>query len=143
MHTSLWRRRIWILFFDWLPLLLWLIWIFWLSAQPKLPHPVRKMGISDYLFDYSAHVFTFAIVTLLAWRVAWARPALLPSAAVSLPWLSAGLFATFYAASDELHQAFVRGRTASLMDWLADVAGILVMIGVLLAWKRYGARKRH
>jgi VanZ family protein len=143
MDTLLSRQRIRTLILDWLPLLLWLMWIFWLSSQPKLPHPARKMGISDYLFDYSAHAFTFAVVVLLAWRVAWARPTLLPNAVISLAWLSAGLFATLYAVSDELHQAFVRGRTASLRDWLADVAGILVMTGLLRAWEHYVARKRR
>lgn len=35
-------------------------------------------------------------------------------------------FSMAYAATDEIHQAFVPGRDANLMDWIADIAGILV-----------------
>jgi len=31
-----------------------------------------------------------------------------------------------FAASDEIHQAFVPGRETDVMDWLADVAGICI-----------------
>lgn len=33
-------------------------------------------------------------------------------------------FSMAYAATDEIHQAFVPGRDANLMDWIADIAGI-------------------
>ncbi len=35
-------------------------------------------------------------------------------------------FSIAYAASDEVHQGFVPGREASIMDWLADSVGILI-----------------
>ena len=38
-----------------------------------------------------------------------------------------------YAASDELHQAFVRGRHASPVDVAIDTVGLLIG---LLAWRR-------
>ena len=38
-----------------------------------------------------------------------------------------------YAASDELHQAFVRGRHASPIDVAIDTVGLLIG---LLAWRR-------
>ncbi|MCE8429709.1 MAG: VanZ family protein [Candidatus Methanoperedens sp.] len=31
-----------------------------------------------------------------------------------------------FAALDEVHQAFVHGRDANIMDWLADAVGILI-----------------
>lgn len=36
------------------------------------------------------------------------------------------VFSMAYAATDEIHQAFVPGREASLMDWIADDVGISV-----------------
>ena len=35
-------------------------------------------------------------------------------------------FCLGYAASDEIHQSFVPGRDASIMDWAADAVGILI-----------------
>ena len=37
-----------------------------------------------------------------------------------------------YGVSDEWHQAFVPGRTASFLDWIADVTGVLVGYSVVL-----------
>ena len=39
---------------------------------------------------------------------------------------------SLYAASDEVHQAFVRGRPGSPVDWLIDTVGVLAL-GILLA----------
>ncbi len=39
--------------------------------------------------------------------------------------VSSALFALAYAASDEAHQGTVPGREPSILDWLADAAGIL------------------
>ena len=41
-----------------------------------------------------------------------------------------GLVAGGYAASDEWHQSFVPGRTASVGDFLLDCAGIAVVLAV-------------
>ncbi len=40
--------------------------------------------------------------------------------------LSAVILCALYAASDEFHQIFVAGRTASLSDWAVDVLGALL-----------------
>ena len=120
----------------WLPLILWMAVIYWLSAQPKLPHPARKLGLSDYLFDYSAHAFTFGFLAILAWRVITVYPSVLPNALVSSPSLSTAAFAATYALCDEIHQIFVPGRWATLRDWLADLVGILMAVGLLILWHR-------
>jgi VanZ family protein len=39
--------------------------------------------------------------------------------------------ASFYGATDEVHQAFVPFRTATWLDWVADTAGAI--IGALTA----------
>jgi VanZ family protein len=42
------------------------------------------------------------------------------------------------AALDEWHQQFVPGRSASLGDWVADVAGagIILLASGVLSWRR-------
>lgn len=50
------------------------------------------------------------------------------------PWLTRGLLAAVvlgYAAIDEVHQLFVPGRSASILDWLADALGAAVAIGII------------
>ena len=109
-------RRVVALLWRWLPLILWMALIYWLSDQPVLPHPVRQYGISDFVYDSAAHGFTFGMLALLAYRAlpgdGWRR----------LTW--AAVFALAYGASDEWHQSFVPGRTATLADWAMDTLGV-------------------
>ncbi|WP_186441682.1 VanZ family protein [Desulfamplus magnetovallimortis] len=42
-------------------------------------------------------------------------------------------FSTFYGATDEFHQSFVAGRSADLMDLLADFAGSVA--GAWIFWR--------
>jgi len=62
-------------------------------------------------FDKLFHAAEFALFYALAWRSTGRRRLL------SL------LLTAVYAASDELHQAFVPGRDASAFDFLADIGG--------------------
>ncbi|MEA3408524.1 MAG: VanZ family protein [Chloroflexota bacterium] len=113
----------------WLPLVLWIGWIYYLSDQPALPHPGREVGVSDTFFDYSAHAFTFGVLTWLLWRVLHTK------AKGTFSITKAGLGAAVYAASDEIHQSFVMGRHARFLDWVADLAGILIFAALLYAWQ--------
>lgn len=55
---------------------------------------------------------------------------------VRRPGLVAMLIATAYAATDEVHQVFVPGRSAEFTDVLLDSLGALVGIWLYLAWHR-------
>ena len=96
------------------------------------------MGISDYLFDYSAHALTFGVLMFLSWRWVRASPFVILRRTEQASLRAAGLLAAGYAASDEFHQHFVPGRWPNLSDWLADVLGILAVAGLLAAWVRWG-----
>jgi VanZ family protein len=111
----------------WGPLLLWMALIFWMSAQPVVPHPGRAVGLSDHLVDYTAHAAFFGVLALWAW---WALgdTGLAPGRRLG----AAGGLALLYALSDEAHQALVPGRYATLPDLLADAAGIAG--AVLFLW---------
>jgi len=123
---------------NWGPLVLWACAIFWMSSQPVVPHPGRRIGIADDLTDYGGHILSFGLLAVLTWRVVRTRPGFLRQVPLAaMPWL-AGLLAAVYALTDEVHQSMVPGRTASIRDWLADVLGVLVAC-TLIAW--YQARK--
>jgi VanZ family protein len=70
------------------------------------------------------HVVMFAVLGLLAWRAfeTWR-----PQRAATWAWL----FVTLYAASDEFHQHFVPGRTASVWDVLLDSTAAAVVLLVV------------
>jgi len=93
------------------------------------------MGLSDYLVDYTAHGVQYAVLTLLLWRAVRHLP---PWGAS--PLLFAGAVAAVYAGSDEIHQIFVPGRCATLVDWLADVAGVVAVSAAVAAWTRLRGR---
>ncbi len=99
----------------WLPVVAWAAVIFALSAVPSLS---TGLGAWDTILRKGAHITEYAILGALLYR-ALQREA---------PTLAAGIA---YAATDEFHQHFVRGRHASPVDVAIDALG--VTLG-MLAW---------
>jgi VanZ family protein len=108
----------------WVPAVLWATVIFVLSSQPTLPS-------TGQVTDKQAHAFTYGVLALLClmgltrwrWRsVAGARL------------LGAFALAAMYGVSDELHQAFVPGRSPDVGDVTADAAGAAIALGLVWAW---------
>jgi VanZ family protein len=108
------------------PPLLLMALIFVLSAQPDLN---SGLGLLDTILRKLAHMAEFGLLWWLWWRALGAgHPG--PAIAITLA----------YAASDELHQHFVEGRHASVLDWCIDAAGVgLAGLAVVLRERR--ARK--
>ncbi len=98
----------------------WMAVLFWLSSQPSIDAPLLFPG-QDKLFH--ALVYGLLACLLLGTLRAGRRGYSLRQA-----WLAAGL-ASLYGITDELHQAFVPGRSADAWDWAADTGGAL-----LAAW---------
>jgi VanZ family protein len=92
--------------------------IFALSAQPNLN---SGLGIWDLIGRKLAHMAAFGLLWAL-WQRALRRP------------VAALVITLAYAASDELHQSFVRGRNGSPWDVAIDAAGVGLAV---LAWWRY------
>jgi len=94
--------------------------IFWASAHSNPPVP---WGLSDKLLHALAYlglgVLTFRAVAGRMWaRVTWRHA------------LAALAITIGYAATDELHQMAVPGRSADLLDLIADAFGaVLALIG--------------
>ncbi len=98
-----------------LPLLAFCLLLFWQSSFPSL--------ISTPLFphdDKLVHLGAYAFLAFLAARnLKQERPFFSRRKLRIL----ATLFAMLYGLSDEIHQAFVPGRTASVWDFAADTLG--------------------
>ena len=109
------------LFTVWLPVLVWAAAIFTLSSIPSLS---TGLGTWDTILRKGAHLTEYAILGALLYRALGREPLAL---AVGIA----------YAATDELHQYFVRGRHASPVDVAIDAVGVAA--GMLL-WLRLRER---
>jgi VanZ family protein len=92
----------------WFPVVAWAAVIFTFSSIPSLS---TGLGTWDTILRKGAHVTEYAVLGALLYR-ALGREAL---------GLAVGIA---YAASDELHQFFVRGRHASPVDVAIDAVGL-------------------
>ena len=118
----------------WLPVLVWAGVIFAVSSIPSLS---SGLGTWDYVLRKGAHMTEYAILACLLVR-----------ATGSYAW-AFGL-AVAYAATDEFHQTFVRGRHGAPIDVGIDAVGALIGLAVwrskLEAWStaksRTGSSKR-
>ena len=107
----------------WLPVVLWMAFIFFSSAQSSLPG--FSQSLLDLFLKKGAHFAVFALLALLAHR------ALRADLAAPAALLVAALIAIGYGALDELHQSFVAGRHASPFDVLIDSAGALAALTII------------
>lgn len=108
----------------WLPVAAWAGLIFYLSGIPSL-----QSGLAwDYFLRKVAHVFEFAVLTVLLLRASRPTWPHTPRRKL-LSWVVGA--AILYAISDEIHQKFVPGRGPSPLDVGIDT------IGVTLAWWAY------
>ena len=101
----------------WLPVLAWAAVIFAFSSIPSLS---SGLGVWDTVLRKGAHITEYAVLGALLYRALERETAA----------LAAGIA---YAATDELHQHFVRGRHASPVDVAIDAVGLA--LGMLM-WLR-------
>ena len=113
----------------WLPVAIWAALIFGASSSSNLP------DLPAHVTDKTVHAAIYAVLAGLCLRAlaggCWAGVTM-RVAVVSL------LLATAYGATDELHQLFVTGRTADLLDLRADLTGsaAAALLAVSGAWLR-------
>ena len=141
----------------WLPVLLWMMVIFGASSDRRsFSHSSRFIGpVVRWLFPHisdhalyqvifgirkCAHVTEYAVLGLLIWR-GLRQP--VRNEPRPWQWRHARLtlaLVMLYAASDELHQAFVPTREASVLDVLIDTSGAALGLGVLWTAGRWRGR---
>lgn len=93
----------------------------------------QKLGEVVFLIRKTAHVTEYGILCILVWRALEQSPR--RYGRFDWEWRTALLawaFATGYAATDELHQAFVPSRTGQWEDVALDSTG--ACLGLLLCW---------
>jgi VanZ family protein len=105
----------------WLPVVTWAAVIF---AFSSVPHLGTGLGTWDTVLRKGAHITEYAVLGALLYR-ALGREAIALAAGIA------------YAATDELHQHFVRGRHASPVDVAID--GVGLALGILV-WLRVRER---
>jgi len=113
----------------WLPPLLLMAVIYYLSDQPGLS---SGLGLVDTIGRKFVHAFEYALLCGLWWRALRTRMA--PGAA-----LAPALVVTIvYAVTDEYHQTFVEGRDGLVLDVVIDALAAAVAV---LAIRRRIARR--
>ncbi|MBI3969271.1 MAG: VanZ family protein [Chloroflexi bacterium] len=124
-------------FFRWLPPAAIMLVIYVLSDQSALagtgePAISRKLV---HAAEYAALAFTLgrATVAELTMRA--------PAPPYSTTFGAAWFFAVLYAASDEVHQSFVPGRSGRIEDFLVDAIGAAMGAGLLILARWYVRRR--
>ena len=135
---------------DWFPVILWMVFIFWMSTDTfSSKHTFKVIDLFlHWLFPWLsqielrhlhaiirklAHVIEYFILGLLLFRTYRGDS--------SLSWhpkwtIWAIITVILYAVSDELHQSLVPSRTALIVDVSIDaVGGILSQIAIMLRVK--------
>lgn len=104
--------------FRWTPLLVWIGVILTSTSIPNLSAP-GPAGM-----DKAGHLFLYGVLGILTIRALWdfgqpSRTVVMSLAAIAV-----------FAAVDEWHQGFVPGRSADVADWIADVTGAVLGVGL-------------
>jgi VanZ family protein len=114
----------------WLPPIAWAGFIFFVSAQPK--ETFEKLGLSGLLLSIAGHLVVYFVLMsllVLAFRFGSNAP---QKWAYALSFLLLAL----YGLSDEYHQSFVPGRTATIVDWIVDLIGAGMAGIVIFRWEK-------
>jgi len=144
--------------FAWLPSLVWMGLIFYMSAMPGDVSGAHSGAVLSWILSFAgrvlpgisavsadtlhlllrkgAHMAAYAVLALLnqrAFRLCGAKR----------PALYAFLFAAAYAASDECHQGLVPGRGPAFWDVMIDAAGAAAALLGARAVRFPGKKKRE
>jgi VanZ family protein len=120
--------------FSWirlLPMLGWMMFIFWASHQTETEINDRSWVYQTFQFigsyfpaDKLVHGVVYGILGSLG-----------ALAMIYRPWLN-WVICVIYGMSDEFHQSFIPGRSVEAMDVLADAVGAGVMIFLIFSMTR-------
>ncbi len=109
--------------FYWLPPIIWMTSIFYLSSRLRVT--VTGKFLFDFLFFKMLHVIEYAILYLLLFRAFYSINN--QKLTTDKKFLYAIFFSILYSISDEVHQTFVPTREGKISDIIIDSLGILLM----------------
>lgn len=113
----------------WILTLLCMTAIFYFSSQPAVQSSGQSSAVTIILQRlFHTQAITNHIVRKTAHFIEFAGLGFLTSASVLLTFSKRYLgviIASLYAATDEIHQIFVDGRSCQLTDWMLDTVGII------------------
>ena len=121
MFEFLEKRKIWLVY---IPLAIYWLILFTATSLPAYDLP--KLGLSDKLQHFSAFLI-LAVLLNLALLYQRKSRFLFENAIIATI-----IICLLYAGLDELHQMFIPGRFAELLDWVADGSGVI--LGVFLVY---------
>jgi VanZ family protein len=116
------------------PIIVYVGLIFFFSSRQNLHAPGPEFEAKDKV----AHFLEYCILGILLFKgIGWSASR---DKVANLLFLFA--VGVSVAALDELFQSYIPGRTMSLLDWMADAAGIAVGVG-LFVLTRLGRHKNY
>ncbi len=115
------------LIFFWLPPVVWMSLIFFLSSFHKIQ--VTEVDWANFTTRKLAHFVEYYVLYLLFYRAIKGTTGFGLKKAL----LFTFFLTFFYALSDEYHQTFISGRTGKLFDIGVDAAGALT--GIIFCWR--------
>ena len=111
-------------FIEFVPALIWMVLIFYLSSIPNLKTDLET--VYDMVLRKGAHMFEYFVLTLLLWY------ALRQFRMWQLTKFNLIFIVSFlYALSDEWHQSFVAARSGNIFDVGIDTIGIVIGLVVI------------
>lgn len=119
-----------------LPALLWALTIFIVSSIPA--HSIPEFALFSQ--DKFLHLLVYFILAGLVYIALLHQTRFPLLARHPLSW--AVLFTCVYGVTDEFHQSFT-GRSADILDVVADIAGALLLAAIVIGVRRFrraGAR---
>ena len=119
------RKNRALMFITWTLTGVWAGVIFFFSSLPG-------STVSTPIPDYIPHFIEYAVFAGLVLAALWATKKELPAGRLGL-W--AIILTGLYAVTDELHQAFIPGRTPDIRDWAVDVGAAVVVAAVVYVFR--------
>ena len=115
----------------WLPIILWMGVIFFLSSLPDAMTPGRDI-LSDKLC-HGGEYFILAFLILFALQRT-TRAGFFTSMGITIVWVA------LFGLSDEIHQSYVLTRHCDILDLAADVGGAVALFLILWIMQLSGKR---
>ncbi|HMT12830.1 MAG TPA: VanZ family protein [Ignavibacteria bacterium] len=107
------------------PFLAWLLIIFIQSSFPAVELPKVEVFSADKIVHMGVYGLLAALCFISFIHIE--KQNLFTGSA----YLWSAIITILYGASDEIHQYFVPNRSSELQDWLADIAGIIIMLALI------------